>query len=74
MVSTDDKEIREFDREAGLKSLAVIEGSDVLRVDMTNSAPAKPREGHIRFADGTNWNPGGGKGIYAYYSGAWNKL
>ena len=28
----------------------------------------------VAYADGTNWNPGGGEGIYAYYSGAWNKL
>ena len=25
-------------------------------------------------ADGTDWNPGAGAGVYAYYSGAWNKL
>lgn len=39
-----------------------------------NAAPSKKREGMIVFADGTNWNPGTGKGVYAYYSGAWNKL
>ena len=37
-------------------------------------APTKLREGMIVLADGTDWNPGSGKGIYAYYSGAWNKL
>lgn len=40
----------------------------------TNEAPTKLREGMIRFADGTNWNPGSGQGIYAYYGGSWNKL
>lgn len=39
-----------------------------------NSAPDKPFEGLTVGADGTNWNPGAGKGIYTYYSGAWNKL
>ena len=35
----------------------------------------KPRNGDIRYADGTNWNPGGtGEGIYAYVNGAWAKL
>ena len=43
-------------------------------VEFQNVAPAKPREGMIAAADGTNWNPGAGKGVYAYYSGAWNKL
>ncbi len=40
-------------------------------LDKLNAAPEKPREGDIRFADGTNWNPGSGKGIYAYSGAAW---
>ena len=48
---------------------------DVMRLEETNVAPAKPRNGDIRYADGTNWNPGGtGEGIYAYTNGAWAKL
>ena len=39
-----------------------------------NVAPPKPREGMIRFADGTNWNPGSGEGIYAFYGSSWKKL
>ena len=34
----------------------------------------KPAGALIVFADGTNWDPGSGAGIYAYYNGAWNKL
>jgi hypothetical protein len=35
----------------------------------------KPRNGDVRYADGTNWNPGGtGEGIYAYTDDAWAKL
>jgi hypothetical protein len=45
-----------------------------LMLDEKTVAPSKPVEGQIEFADGTSWNPGGGKGIYAYYSSAWNKL
>lgn len=37
-------------------------------------APKKPREGMIAVADGTNWNPGSGKGYYEYKSGAWVKF
>lgn len=36
--------------------------------------PDSPREGMIVFADGTGWNPGGGKGVYTYSGGAWVKL
>ena len=39
-----------------------------------NAAPARPRETDIRFADGTNWDPGSGRGLYQYVSGAWVKL
>ena len=38
------------------------------------AAPAKPREGMLAVADGTSWNPGAGKGLYEYKSGAWSKL
>ena len=45
-------------------------------LDVTNVAPIRPRQGMIRYADGTNWNPGsGGEGIYFFNaSGSWVKL
>jgi hypothetical protein len=36
--------------------------------------PAKPRDGMIVYADGTNWNPGSGEGAYERRAGAWAKL
>lgn len=36
--------------------------------------PLKPREGMIVYADGTDWNPGAGKGSYEYRGAAWFKL
>lgn len=42
--------------------------------DTTNVAPTRPREGDIRLADGTNWNPGNGAGLYLYTSSAWTVL
>lgn len=38
------------------------------------TAPDKLREGMLAYADGANWNPGSGAGIYQYRSGVWNKL
>jgi hypothetical protein len=38
------------------------------------AAPVKVREGLIRYADGVNWNPGSGAGLYQYISGSWVKL
>lgn len=46
----------------------------VIRLTPNNTAPTRAFEGDIRLADGTNWNPGSGAGIYAYISGAWTKL
>lgn len=34
-------------------------------------APARPQEGQVENADGTNWNPGSGAGLYYYRAGAW---
>ena len=38
------------------------------------AAPTRPAEGMLAVADGTQWNPGGGKGLYEYKSGNWSKL
>lgn len=44
-------------------------------IDVTNVAPAKPREGDIRLADGINWNPlGTGQRFVGYRGGAWRDL
>lgn len=39
-----------------------------------NVAPAKPRDGMVVYADGTNWNPGAGAGVYVYRGAAWHLL
>lgn len=38
------------------------------------AAPGKPREGMMACADGVNWDPGAGAGIYEFKSGNWSKL
>jgi hypothetical protein len=43
-------------------------------IDMSYRPPDKPRDGDIRLADGTEWDPGAGAGVYAWYGGAWRKL
>lgn len=40
----------------------------------TTAAPSNPTDGMIVYTDGVSWNPGSGKGIYAYYNSTWNKL
>lgn len=36
--------------------------------------PSKPRDGQVIFADGTDWDPGSGAGVYVYRAGAWRFL
>lgn len=39
-----------------------------------NIAPERPQQGDIFYADGVNWNPGGGEGIYGRVGTSWIKL
>lgn len=39
--------------------------------DVLHEEPAKPEEGMIVVADGTDWNPGFGAGQYTYIGGTW---
>ena len=41
-----------------------------LTLAVTNAPPEKPQIGQVVFADGTNWNPGSGRGLY-YYDSSW---
>lgn len=36
-----------------------------------NVAPQKYKEGLVVYADGTNWNPGSGKGLYIRKTSSW---
>lgn len=36
--------------------------------------PAKYQEGLIVYADGSNWDPGSGAGVYVRGSSSWSKL
>lgn len=60
---------RELDRLAAISQIALLR-----QVEFLHSEPGKPREGMVSGADGTDWNPGSGKGIYIYIDGAWELL
>lgn len=46
----------------------------VLQLEELGAEPARPRDGMIAYANGTNWNPGAGEGFYGRVNGAWVKL
>jgi hypothetical protein len=43
-------------------------------VHWLHAEPERLREGLVAGADGTDWNPGAGEGLYVYYAAAWHKL
>ena len=47
-----------------------------LRAERIHVEPKRPRGGDIVYADGTNWNPGSGEGIYFFdeTTSAWVQL
>ena len=51
-------------------------GPEVSRVRFTvlHEPPPRYRDGDVVAADGTDWNPGAGAGIYAQIGAAWVKL
>jgi hypothetical protein len=47
---------------------------DFIKLKSWADAPAKPSEGVVYYADGTNWNPGHGEGPYVYRNSEWVPL
>ncbi len=66
--------LRAFVQEELRKTVANFSLIDNLTLVELNVAPGKPRTGMFALADGTNWNPGGGAGVYVYFNGGWNLL
>ena len=57
-----------------LRRLADILNQGPLYAVPLAAEPAKPQDGVIVYADGTNWDPGSGLGFYGYENGSWVKL
>lgn len=45
-----------------------------LRLRVLHAEPSRYAEGDIVYADGSDWNPGSGEGVYVRTSSAWAKL
>lgn len=43
-----------------------------VKLPVLHAEPEKASEGLLVIADGADWNPGGGQGVYYYFGGAWN--
>lgn len=47
---------------------------DYVEYKIHHVEPSKPKEGRVYYADGTNWNPGAGAGLYVRLAASWSKL
>lgn len=69
----DPAQLGRFLQEEFIKIQAAIAALAAGHLDKSTTAPAKPRDGDIRYADGTNFKPNGtgGAGIYYFNGSAW---
>lgn len=67
----DPKELQRYLRFEFIKIKVAVEALAAGHLDKETEAPAKPRDGDYRYADGTSWNPGAGKGIYFHNGLVW---
>lgn len=45
-----------------------------LNMQLLAQEPERPQEGMLRYANGIDWDPGFGKGVYVYDGTGWVKL
>jgi hypothetical protein len=67
-------ELRKWVEEEFRRVAQSTEVVDNIRYNVLYNPPAYMIEGMTVYADGTLWNPGGGKGLYQRTVGAWVKL
>jgi hypothetical protein len=74
-VNPDAKSLAQYVNDE-LQAVAQAQGDklDFIQFNVLHAAPAKPREGMVAWADGTDWAPGVGAGLYQYVGGVWAKL
>jgi hypothetical protein len=57
-----------------LEASQVVTQREFIILDKTHVAPSRPQDGEVRYADGSDWNPGSGAGLYRYDGSTWNFL
>ncbi len=74
-VPSDPRDLPRWLREEHDKIAAALKALADGHLETTYVAPAKPREGDIRLADGVRWNPvGTGQRFVGYRGGSWKEL
>ena len=53
---------------------SILYNQATFRLERIHAEPQRPRVGDIRYADGTDWNPGSGEGVYLFNGTSWTKF
>jgi hypothetical protein len=72
----DPEQLQRYLREEFTKISVAVQQLAAGHLDVQTVALAKPRDGDLRYADGTNWAPitGAGRSLFAYIQTAWQRL
>lgn len=57
-----------------MRQLYLLSEEELHDVPELHVAPTKVKVGMVRYADGANWDPGSGEGLYVYKSTGWTLL
>ncbi len=68
------EDVREWVKRELRQVAQALSETDALELRTVHRPPIRPRDGMIASADGTDWNPGAGVGIYGRVAGVWVKL
>ncbi len=74
-VPSDPEDLPRYIFEEFIKLQGALEENATTFIEVKNVAPNRIKQGDIIYADGTNFNPGSGEGIYfRNAAGSWVKL
>lgn len=71
IVPDDPKQMRQFMQDELYRIKVAIDALAAGHLTETFVAPVKPRNGDLRYFDGTSYNPGSGRGVYVYKGSSW---
>ena len=71
-----DRELKDYliDLELRISEALRVAEFDVINLAEQNTLPEKLRDGDVFHADGANFDPGGGEGLYFYNGATFRKL
>ena len=60
--------------ERQIQTLTARSVQETMQLVAQTEVPKRPRDGLLVWADGDNWDPGGGEGLYFFRAGVWHPI